>query len=215
MNAGKPLPPSRLLAALAALALPLLSGCATGVVAFITHRHHDVGDVVGAYARQDELAIAYTVVGPGGHTRIAWFTRTALCKDDTTDPSWGLPPHLPVRPARDLYLHGGPLKGVQPVAVTRLGSDQQELPPLPPGAQMQVCYWPSAVHAADEVGQLRVFVLLRSDKGAVLQRRVYLPCHGGYLWWFYALQPITLTVDIVTFPLQVVVALLSVTFLGH
>ncbi|MBM4036647.1 MAG: hypothetical protein FJ291_33340 [Planctomycetes bacterium] len=207
MNAWKPLPPPRLLAALAALALPLLAGCATGALVVFTRRYHAVGDVVAAYARADELAIAYAVGGPGGHTRVAWFTGSVLRGRDASVTAWDMIFGSPVWPERNQGLPSRPPEGVQHVGVVRLGPDQQEPPPLTAGAQMQVCAWPPAVPPRNPFGRL-VLVLLRTDKGAVVQRRVWLPSYQDNPWWVYAALPVTLAVDVVTLPLQLSVALI-------
>ncbi|MBM4036008.1 MAG: hypothetical protein FJ291_30105 [Planctomycetes bacterium] len=224
MNALKPLPSPRLLAALAALALTMLSGCAIRgdlevywcreVVAARWYRDTSVN--------QDYLIIAYRAKGRGNDIFVDWIAGKTL-RDGV-----GLPPEswIPTvlcdkRRGGLIYLPEQAMRFVlrrprdesaaipkvaQPVPVVDLKPDVAEPPPLPPGTPMQVCYWPSG---GPRMSRKEVLVLIRNDRGAVVERRAGLGAEFEPLWWNdpdLAHFPFEgLFLDLATLPLRFVV----------
>jgi len=218
-----------LLTALAAVTLPLFTGCATmKMTEEADGRSYDSGGVVSAYSLEDELVVAYLAIRPGRQTRVAWFAGKALRDGEVSSTGEELPADFPVFPVRLNAPRGGlprecvkgfaslfvsaPLEDIpgrlptdaQPVLVVRLLPVQSELPSLPPGIPMQVCY---RLAEGRSPQFQEAFVLLRAERGAVVRRRLILPLDRARAWWLYPLLPVTLAVDIATIPILVAAAI--------
>jgi len=92
-----------LLTALAAVTLPLFTGCATmKMTEEADGRSYDSGGVVSAYSLEDELVVAYLAIRPGRQTRVAWFAGKALRDGEVSSTGEELPADFPVGVAPDV-----------------------------------------------------------------------------------------------------------------
>ena len=205
MIVRKPLPPSRLLAAIAALSLPLLTGCATSSM---------LGDwpsetfleISGAHLRPDELGVEFRTRGYRDHDQLAWFKLRELREGPVklpyvvgpeNRPVWWNPEMRIYHPERVERLRGSPPEGATALPLGR------GAPSLPPGANIAVFVPPKGEDLAHgSYGSHVAIVAIVCEDGRVYMLRPWLPCPSYRPWHRYPFVQLAIAFDVATFPLQ-------------
>jgi len=202
MNVLKPLRSPRFLAALAALALPLLTGCATGRLLGEERPHEMFVKLSDAYLGPDELGIEYITRGNREHYWIAWFQLAKLRKGAELTPYVAGPENRPVwrktsdfQPDRREQTRGLTPEGAKSLPLHR------GVQSLPPGADLAVFVPPKGQELAHGYyGDNVAIVVLLCEDGRPYTLRLELPTPSYEPWLNYVLAPVAIPVAVVTLP---------------